>query len=54
VPLLRIHIGAVTNEFYPFISSAQVLQIAVELKNYAKKFERSMYVKERRKTYPFY
>lgn len=53
-PFLRIHIGIVTNQFYPFISSAQVLQIATELKDYAKKFEKSMYVKERRKSYPFY
>jgi len=53
-PFLRIHIGIVTNQFYPFISSAQVLQIAIELKDYAKKFEKSMYVKERRKSYPFY
>jgi len=53
-PFLRIHIGVVTNQFYPFISSAQVLQIATELKDYAKKFEKSIYVKERRKSYPFY
>jgi len=53
-PLLRIHIGIVTNEYYPFISCAQVLQVATELKNYAKKFEKSMCVKERRKSYPFY
>jgi len=53
-PLLRIHIGIVTNEYYSFNSCAQVLQIATELKNYAKKFEKSMYVKERRKNYPFY
>jgi len=53
-PFLRIHIGVVTNQFYPFISPAQVLQITTELKDYAKKFEKSIYVKERRKSYPFY
>lgn len=53
-PLLRIHLGVVTNEDYPFFSSAQVLQIATELKNHAKISGKSAYSKERRHSYPFY
>ena len=54
IPLLRVHIGIVTNEYYPFINPAQVIQIAVELNDFAQKnFGKSMFVKERRKEYPF-
>jgi len=53
-PFLRISIGLVTNEYYALTSTAQIIQITTELKDYAKKFEKSMYVKERRKSYPFY
>jgi PleD family two-component response regulator len=50
VPLMRLHIGVVTNEHYPFTNPAQILQVANELKDFAQKsFEKSMYVKERRK-----
>ena len=53
IPILRIYIGVVTNEHYSFINPAQIIQIAVELKNFAQKnFEKSMYVKERRKECP--
>ncbi|MFH0790302.1 MAG: response regulator [Candidatus Omnitrophota bacterium] len=55
IPLLRIHIGVVNNEHYKFISPAQVMQTAIELKNFAQKnFDKSMYVIERRKSYPFH
>ena len=55
IPLLRISIGVVTNENYPFFSTAQIIQTATELKDFAqKKFEKSIYVRERRKSYPFY
>ena len=37
IPLLRVHIGIVTNEYYPFINPAQVIQIAVELNDFAQK-----------------
>lgn len=54
VPIMRVYIGLVTNEHYPFTNPAQILQIANELKDFAQKtFEKSMYVKERRKDYPF-
>lgn len=55
VPFLRIHFGIVTNEDYQFLNPAQVLQIATELKDFAQtNYEKSAYVKERRKNYPFY
>ncbi len=54
IPLLRMHLGVVTNQFYTFTCSAQVFEIAIELKNYAKKFQKSTYIKDRRKSYPFY
>lgn len=54
VPLMRLHIGIATNEHYSFSNPAQILQVANELKDFAQKsFEKSMYVKERRKDYPF-
>jgi diguanylate cyclase (GGDEF)-like protein len=54
IPILRLSIGIVTNEYYPFFNPAQIIQIANELKDFAqKKFEKSIYVKERRKSYPF-
>ncbi len=55
IPLLRIHIGVVNNEHYKFVNPAQVIQTAIELKNFAQKnFDKSMYVIERRKSYPFH
>ena len=51
---LRIHIGVVTNEHYPFLDPIQVIQTSAELKDYSQKnFDKSMYVRERRKKYPF-
>jgi len=54
VPFLKIYIGVTTNENYELTSSGQIFQIVTELRDYAKKFEKSMYIKERRKTFPFY
>jgi PleD family two-component response regulator len=54
VPLMRVYIGLVTNEHYPFTNPGQIIQIANELKDFAQKtFEKSMFVKERRREYPF-
>lgn len=54
VPLMRLHLGIATNENYLFTNPAQILQVANELKDFAQKtFEKSMYVKERRKGCPF-
>ena len=47
-PLLSIAIALVTNEGKPVTHLGQVAKIGAELKAYAKQFERSIYVKERR------
>lgn len=48
VPLLSISIALVTNEWHPLTHPGQVAKIGAELKAYAKQFDRSLYVKERR------
>ncbi len=54
-PILKIHIGITTNESYQFTSPAQTIQIVSEIKDFAKSnLEKSMYIKERRRIYPFY
>lgn len=54
IPILRLYIGIATNERFPFIDPAQIIQIASELKDFAQKsFEKSMYAKERREGWPF-
>ena len=54
IPLLRLYIGIATNECYAFVDPTQAIQIATELKDFAQKnFDKSMYVKERRKEWPF-
>ena len=50
VPLLSISIALVTNEVQRLTHPGQVAKIGAELKAYAKQFERSLYVKERRQT----
>ncbi len=55
MPILKIHIGVVSNEHYPFVSSVQVIQICTELKDFARKCsDKSIFVKERRRKYPFF
>ena len=48
IPLLSVSIALVTNEWHPLTHPGQVAKIGAELKAYAKQFERSIYVKERR------
>lgn len=48
-PILRISIGIITNENYPLTCTTQIIQVATELKDYAKTFEKSIYIKERRR-----
>ena len=48
VPLLSISIALVTSEKQPLTHPGQVATIGAELKSYAKRFEGSAYVKERR------
>ena len=48
VPLISISIALVTNEAQTLTHPGQVAKIGAELKAYAKQFDRSLYVKERR------
>jgi len=48
VPLLSISIAVVTNEGGTVTHPGQIARIGAELKAYAKQFDRSLYVKERR------
>jgi diguanylate cyclase (GGDEF)-like protein len=50
VPLLSVSIALVTNERQPLTHLGQIARIAAELKAYAKQFDHSVYVKERRIT----
>ncbi|MBI4343315.1 MAG: diguanylate cyclase response regulator, partial [Candidatus Omnitrophica bacterium] len=49
-PLLSVSIALVTNEEQPLTHPGQVAAIGAELKAYAKQFDRSLYVRNRRKT----
>jgi len=49
LPLLSISIALVTNEERALTHPGQVAEIGAELKAYAKTFDRSLYIKERRK-----
>lgn len=49
VPLLSLAIGVVTNEHNPLSHVGQVIQVGTELKNYAKTFEKGIFIKDRRK-----
>jgi len=48
VPMLSVSIALVTNEAHPLTHPGQVAKIGAELKAYAKQFDRSLYVRERR------
>jgi diguanylate cyclase (GGDEF)-like protein len=48
VPLLSISIALVTTDTQPLTHPGQIARIGAELKAYAKQFDRSIYVKERR------
>lgn len=49
IPLISISIGVVTNEFRTIEHVAQIGEIGAELKEAAKRLERSNYVKDKRK-----
>ncbi len=49
IPIMSISIGVATNEQRKFTHIAEIIQIATELKQYAKTFGKSIYVKDRRK-----
>jgi hypothetical protein len=46
---MTVSIAIVTNEAREIRHHAQVSQIAAEVKSYAKAYERSLYIKDRRK-----
>jgi GGDEF domain-containing protein len=48
VPLMTLSIGVVTNEHRHFVHTAQVSELATEMKSYAKTFTGSIYVVDRR------
>ncbi len=50
IPLLSISIALVTNDTHPLTHAGQVAKIGAELKAYAKQFDRSLCVRERRQT----
>jgi diguanylate cyclase (GGDEF)-like protein len=49
IPIMSISIGVATNEQRKFTHIAEIIQIATELKHYAKTFGKSIYIKDRRK-----
>lgn len=48
VPLMTLSIGVVTNEHRTFVHTAQISELATEMKAYAKTFSGSIYVVDRR------
>lgn len=48
VPLMTLSIGVVTNEHRRFVHTAQISELATEMKAYAKTFSGSIYVVDRR------
>jgi GGDEF domain-containing protein len=48
VPLMTLSIGVVTNERRTFVHTAQISELATEMKAYAKSFSGSIYVVDRR------
>jgi len=53
-PFLWIHIGVATNQYYKFTSPAQIMRVVIELKDYAHQFDKSIFIRDRRRSYPFY
>lgn len=47
--ILTISVGVATNKNHPFHHIGEIIQIASELKNYAKTFAKSIYIIDRRK-----
>ncbi|HYH78342.1 MAG TPA: diguanylate cyclase [Longimicrobium sp.] len=52
VPLMTLSIGVVTNEHRTFVHTAQISELATEMKAYAKTFTGSIYVVDRRTDQP--
>jgi GGDEF domain-containing protein len=54
VPLMTLSIGVVTNEHRSFVHTAQISELATEMKAYAKTFSGSIYVVDRRTDQPHF
>ncbi len=52
IPLMTLSIGVVTNQFLDLGHTAQVSELAAEMKSYAKSLPGSKYVVDRRKPFP--
>jgi len=52
IPLMTLSIGVVTNQFQEFTHTAQVSELAAEMKAYAKTLPGTVYVVDRRGTSP--
>lgn len=52
IPLMTLSIGVVTNQFHSFSHTAQVSELAAEMKAYAKTLPGTVYVVDRRGTSP--
>lgn len=50
LPVMSIAVGVATNQLRPLCHVGEVIQIATELKTYAKTFSRSIYIIDRRKS----
>lgn len=50
IPLITISIGIATNRQHQMTHTGQIIQVATELKQYAKTFPKSIYIIDRRKT----
>ena len=51
VPLMTLSIGVVTNQVQPFSHTAQVSELAAEMKNYTKSLPGSLYAVDRRRAF---
>ncbi len=51
VPLMTLSIGVVTNQIQPFTHTAQVSELAAEMKNYTKSLPGSVYAVDRRRPF---
>jgi hypothetical protein len=52
IPLMTLSIGVVTNQFLGFTHTAQISELAAEMKSYAKSLPGSVYVVDRRHAAP--
>lgn len=49
IPIMSLSIGIATNEYQKFSHIGEIVQVATDLKNYAKTLGKSIYVKDRRR-----